>query len=567
MADAIINPNLFSQEEDLLYDTGSERAFLAMLVKKPDLIVEAERLIPPEFLHRRANAYTYQCMLYIYSQATGNGWAVAFDDVSMLRVAEYLGRQDRFLEETRNLQHIREIMAMSRGMDDSQWPAIVSAIQEAHHRVKVYRAGRIAQQKALDKTGNPSIYDVAGSMEIEFNGISIYDGPQNNESRITKLSDEGPAFLAKCYLAANNADKSLFNVGCDLFPFLMDLMNGGWRRGGLYITAARPKVGKSTWLQEIARYASIYMGIPVLYIDTEMNREQIYSRTLSSQSDTPEFDILKGRFEGVEQSRVRVDEAVSKLSDAPLYYVNVKGRPVQYAVSVMRQFRRQIVGNRTIKDKSGNEFSATGVGIIIYDWIQLPDAGALKNAAEFQLLGFVASTLKAAAKEVDLPVLAGAQNNRGAIGMTHKDFVLQGEAFVASSDRLAQYCDMLAILRNVDFEEEEKIANQFPLRQIGKYEDARNRLLFNQVLHVMIQRGGPDCRDGIPLYIDRGRQRYEETVWRWSENAGDGKPGYVDAGTRDFLHEGRARKKLLRRETSSGKPIGQVPILTANPGA
>jgi hypothetical protein len=143
--------------------------------------------------------------------------------------------------------------------------------------------------------------------------------------------------------------------------------------------------------------------------------------------------------------------------------------------------------------------------------MKLPDPGGLKNAGEYQLLGFLASTLKDAGMKNDLPIIGGAQNNRSAIGVDEDKWEEMAESFVAGSDRLAQFCTSLLILRNVTAKEQDLILNKWGPRA-GEKPETPNALHYNQVLHYVLQRGGPDWRKGIPLYIHRGTAKYSEVA-------------------------------------------------------
>lgn len=284
----------------------------------------------------------------------------------------------------------------------------------------------------------------------------------------------------------------------------------------MYVVAARPKVGKTTLMQEIARYTACRAAIPTLYLDNEMSREELYSRALSAETSLQEFQLLRGDFfaPGSEAIQKQVRDGITRLQTAPLYSYNVAGKPIEFITSVIRQFRNHIVGEIAIPDEKGQPHTVGNPGLVIFDWIKLP-GGDQTGAKEYQLLGDLCSALKQAAARADLPIVAGAQNNRGATGKTGVDFVNEAENFVAGTDRIAQFCTMLCSLRNVSEQEEQEILAKWPdARPIDpKNDDIRQRLLFNQVLHIMLQRQGPDLRRGIPLHLNRGRAQYQECVY------------------------------------------------------
>lgn len=541
-----IADELFYQEEQGLYDTASERIFLAMLVRRPELILEAERLVPADAIYRRGHAAIYRCMLHVQWLAVQHGWPLRFDDMAILRVADWAGMREVLLAETQNLQHVRDIMAIAERVDVEQFSSVVYALTDASHRVKLYRQARVLQLGVMNRDEHPDARQVALQTESAMLAVA-FDGVIDDDSRMTKLGEEREQFEAKAEMAADVRVPGLFNIPCPLFPRWMALMNGGFRRKGLTIVAARPKVGKSTLMQEIARSVAAISRVPVLYLDTEMSREEIYSRALSAESQLPEFELLRGQHLHHTDKSERVSSAMDRLVDAPLYYCNVNGKPVEYAVSVMQQFRTHVVGNRTVEDRNGRPVTLAGQGLVVYDWIKLPGMEGLRDAAEHQLLGDLCMQLKDAGRRMDLPVIAAAQSNRGAVGMSAKDFVTEGEKYVAGSDRLLQFCTCLCLLRNLDLDEGEKLLETYGERQTD-LKDPRARMPFNQVLHMMAQRQGPDCRTGIPLYIGRGTATYQEMSWD-----AEGNP----TGYEEYLAQSTSRKKIDRSLADAHLPSVQ----------
>lgn len=505
-----IPDTLFRQEEHLLNDVGAERAMLACVMKAPSLIIEATRNVPPEAISFSINRYIYEIMRFIYLEANRYGWPIHFDAMSMLAVAKYLGPQMEaaFLAKTEGMEQIRSVEMLTPMVEASQYGQYAHVVLDRFNRRRLYVMSREVQKQVLDFQQFPSAQAIAIAQESRYADIAFDTGAGKGKGGISHLGDEGPEFMAKCRLAYHYKHRNLFNVPCSLFPYLMQLMNGGFRRKGLIMVCARPKVGKSSLLLSTGINTAVDLNTPTLYLDTEMSGEEQLSRALSHIAKVNEFHILQGKFcaDGLERSAV--NDALQRLTNSRFHYVNIAGRPIEYVQSVMRQFRNQFVGSEQYQDpETGKVYTFSNPGLVIYDWLKLPDAGSLNAASEHQLLGFQASAIKDAAAELDLPVIAGAQNNRSAIGVTGEEWENNAEAYIAGSDRIAQFCSALCILRNVTPEEGSHIAQRFGVRQ-GKA--GANSLMYNQVLHLILQRQGPDFRRGIPLYLDRGYARYEE---------------------------------------------------------
>jgi replicative DNA helicase len=504
---SIIPDSLLMQEEFTLYDFGTERAFLALIMKHPELIVEAERVIRPEWLFAEFHRYTYKIMLWMYRVSTQRNWPLNLDPMSMLSAAQYSGVEQQFRDRTEGLNAIKQVEALSQAVRMDMFPQFVGILTDRAARVDLYRRARDMQRQVVDIQSNPVAQNIALSCESQFAEIA-FRGVHGGDGRMINIAEEQDNYLLKTRLNWTYPNDSLFNVACPLFPFWSRLMNGGYRKRGLTILAARPKVGKSTLLLSIAIAMALQFGIPVLYLDTEMSAEEQISRGLSHVAGVNEFDLIKGKMwaDGMGEMAQAVDRARDQFNKAKFIYAQIGNRPVTHVQSLMRQFRNKYVGTKEYM-LDGKTYTFSNPAMVIYDWLKLPDAGSLREAAEYQMLGFQAQAIKETAGELDLPVIAGAQNNRAAINVDVQDWQEMAESFVAGSDRLAQFCTMLCILRNLTGPEAERQVAHGWTRE-GR--TGMQGLRFNQMLHVILQRGGPNFPMGIPLYIDRGFARYEE---------------------------------------------------------
>ncbi|MCL2641091.1 MAG: hypothetical protein FWD53_09630 [Phycisphaerales bacterium] len=87
----LIDENLLKQEEAQLYDAGAERGFLACLMAKPSLIIDAQLQIHPNMLFHDLHRYCYQVMLFVADSCARSNWEVSFDDTTVLLVSQQMG--------------------------------------------------------------------------------------------------------------------------------------------------------------------------------------------------------------------------------------------------------------------------------------------------------------------------------------------------------------------------------------------------------------------------------------------------------------------------------------------
>jgi len=506
-------------EESRIYDVSSERSFLACLVANPDLTIVAKRMVEPDYMHYSLHKYLYEIMLFMHDKADDGGYALAFDRYSMHGLAQRLGPkyEQRFLRQTDGMEKLGEIESLAESINLDRFDAYVDAVRDRAALVRLYRAGRSMQLEAMNPSPRSNGAAIAIRHEDHIGRIVTKFTDDKSAGGLMKLSDAGSRVVSKSQLQADNPEKSLFKINVPLFPTWMKISGGGLHRKGLTLLCARPKTGKSTILMNILDHCTISLGMPGLFIDTEMTDEEVAARELARCSGWQMQDILAGKMFRDNASDAAIQEAIRTMEGAEIYYANVAGKPVTHVVSIMRQFRNQYVGTEWITRQARDgvpeeQVEVSRPAITIYDWLKLPSADASAGMAEHQLLGFQATEIKRAATKLDLAVVAGGQNNRESVMVTGTEWEEQAERFVAGSDRLAWFCDQLAILRNVTRKESDFLQANCELRTDlhGNPREGFNALPFNQFLHILINRHGTDYRSGIPLYHDRGVFQYEE---------------------------------------------------------
>ena len=174
------------------------------------------------------------------------------------------------------------------------------------------------------------------------------------------------------------------------YPNLDELLGGGLQRSDLIILAARPSLGKSTLAINAACHAA-QQGLSVGVFSLEMSGEQVAVRLIASEADLDGHRLRLNLLR--EEEDQRVIDAIGMLSDLPLY---IDETPLQ-TVMDLRGKARRLQQER-------------GLDLLVVDYLQLVDTGRSDNRAI--ALGEVSRSLKAVARELDIPVLACSQLSR-----------------------------------------------------------------------------------------------------------------------------------------------------------
>ena len=176
------------------------------------------------------------------------------------------------------------------------------------------------------------------------------------------------------------------------YPDLNEILMGGLHATDLIIVAARPAMGKTSLAMNIAGYVAVTEKIPVVVFSLEMGRDQLALRMLASEAQINQTKVRTAMLKREEWS-VLVD-AMNLISEAPLYIDDTAG------ISPME-----------IRSKLRRLASREDIGLVVIDYLQLMTANGRNDSRE-QEISDISRTMKAIAKEFNVPVIALSQLNR-----------------------------------------------------------------------------------------------------------------------------------------------------------
>ena len=166
------------------------------------------------------------------------------------------------------------------------------------------------------------------------------------------------------------------------------LIGGGLQRSDMVVLAARPSLGKSSLVFNIAKHAAIN-GSSVGIFSLEMSNEQIVLRLLSSESNVDTHRLRVGLINETEERRIL--DAIGELSDLPIY---IDDTPIQ---NIME-----------IRSKAKRLQAEQGLDLIIVDYLQLLSgtSNGWRSENRVQEMGEISRSLKGIARDLDVPVLS-----------------------------------------------------------------------------------------------------------------------------------------------------------------
>ncbi len=292
---------------------------------------------------------------------------------------------------------------------------------------------------------------------------NAFDQIESAEKKLFELSNQGDtrggfvdfseALNNSLHLIAEAYEKDGKISGLPTSLDALDYMIGGLNKSDLIIIAGRPAMGKTALATNIAYNVAEYMANNknldpktrgVAFFSLEMSADQLASRILSTVTQTNGKKMRNGELDKAEFMRIAA--AVQELEQIPLYIDDTPGLNINMIRTRARRLRRN-----------------KGLGAIVIDYIQLiVGSGSKKNEGNrVQELSEISRGLKILAKELNVPVIALSQLNRGVEQRDDKRPVMSD---LRESGSIEQDADIVMFV----FRENYYIQNEEPKQKAGE---------------------------------------------------------------------------------------------------
>lgn len=257
----------------------------------------------------------------------------------------------------------------------------------------------------------------------------------------------------------------------------LDEILAGLQRSDLFILGARPSMGKTALMLNLAHNVAVQAKEPVLIYSLEMSKEQLVDRLLSMESGVDAWALRTGNL--TDSDFEKIGQAMGTLAQAPIYIDDTPG----ITVSDMRT-------------KARREAHMHPLGLVIIDYLQLMSGGS-KYGNDFnrvQEISEISRGLKGVARELNVPLIAASQLSRSVESRPDK---IPGLADLRESGTIEQDADVVAFIYREDY-----------------YNPETDRRNITDIL-IKKHRNGPT--GGVELYFDRERQRFRSVDTRHAD--------------------------------------------------
>ncbi len=386
-------------------DVAAEQSVLGAMMMSKDAIGDVAEVLKGHDFYRPANEIIFDSILGLY----GRG-----EPADAITVADELAKRGELGRAGGHI-YLHDLLAtVSIASNASYYAEIVR--EKAILRRLVEAAMKISQ------LGYAGQGDVAGIVDAAQQAVyEVAEGKTGEDYE--PLSALMEATLDEIEALSSHGVMAGVPTG-----FLdLDELTNGLHPGQMVIIAARPGMGKSTLGLDFARAASIQHGLCSAFFSLEMTKTEIVMRLISAEAQVPLGDIRKGRMS--DENWRRIAKKTADVSAAPLF---IDDSPNQTMMEIRAKARR-------LKQRHD-------LKLVIVDYMQLMSSGKRVESRQLEVSEF-SRQMKLLAKELDVPVIALSQLNRGPEQRTDKKPMLSD---LRESGSLEQDADVVILLHRDD---------------------------------------------------------------------------------------------------------------------
>ena len=392
-------------------DIAAEQSVLGAMLLSKDAIADVVETIRADDFYRPAHTTIYDVILDLY------GRGEPADAVTVASELTKLGESSR----VGGPSYLHTLVSMVPTAANANYYARIVREQAILRRL-VTAGTRIVH---MGYSGQGEVDDVVDRAQAE-----VYEVTERRTSEdYAPLSDIMQGTLNEIE-AISNRDGEMVGVPTGFSE--LDALTNGLHAGQLIILAARPALGKSTLGLDICRNASIKHGITSVIFSLEMARNEIVMRLLSAEAQVSLQHMRSGQM--TESDWAKLANKMGVVSEAPLF---IDDSPNMTLMEIRAKCRR-------LKQRHN-------LKLVVVDYLQLMTSGKRVESRQQEVSDFSRS-LKLLAKELEVPVIAISQLNRGPEQRQDKRPMLSD---LRESGSLEQDADMVVLLHREDFYERE----------------------------------------------------------------------------------------------------------------
>ncbi|HJB84920.1 MAG TPA: replicative DNA helicase [Candidatus Alistipes merdigallinarum] len=349
-----------------------EEAVLGALMLEKDAVIEVQGVITPEAFYKEAHQIIYKAILDL---------SMELKPIDLYTVTEKL-KQNRKLSAVGGAAYLAQLTQKVGSAAHVEYHSKI--IAQKFVQRELIRAATEIQKKAYDESMD--VTDLIDLAEGEIFKVS--------EGHVKRDVQKSKDILTKTLQAIEEASKreGSFSGVPSGFTHL-DRLTLGWQPSDLIIIAARPSMGKTAFVLSLARNVAVDYEKGVAFFSLEMSAEQLMMRLIVGESGLDSRDVRNGQL--TPEQWKHLEASIKPLAGAPLFIDDTPALSIYEFRSKARRLKTQY-----------------DIQLIVIDYLQLMTASVDTRGNREQEVAMISRSLKAIAKELNIPIIALSQLNR-----------------------------------------------------------------------------------------------------------------------------------------------------------
>ncbi len=388
----------------------AERAVLGALLIDPDAIIKIANFVQPEDFYRQSHGWIYEAIRSLNDRR---------EPIDFVTLVDELERRDQ-LTNIGGPAYITDLISTTpTAIYVDHYARIVE--RAALLRRLISAAGQVAEL-AYDES--QEVDEVINRAESIIFGVS--------QSRIHRdlmpVKAIMPEVVDRISFLTRNRDRMM---GVPTGFTQLDKILGGLQDSDLIILAGRPGMGKTSFGLTIAQQAAKYHDQRVAVFSLEMSKEQLVQRLLSMETSIDSHRLRQGDVRDENEWNALL-EAANRLSSSPIHIDDTPAATVN-----------------EIRTKARRLYTESGIDLIMIDYMQLMSGQTgIRSENRQQEISYISRSLKALARELNVPVMALSQLSRAVESRADKIPMLSD---LRESGSIEQDADVVLFIYREDY--------------------------------------------------------------------------------------------------------------------
>jgi replicative DNA helicase len=387
-----------------------EEAVLGAIMLEKDAYSQISEILKPECFYKETHQKIFEAVMTL---------AMHQEPIDMHTVTEQL-RKNGTIDEVGGAYYITLLTAKVSSAAHLEYHARI-IVQKFLARELIRISSEIQTRAFDDKSDVDDLMQDAEGMLFEVS-------QRNLKKDVTQINPVIEEAIHRMQQAAEKQGASGVPSGFHS----LDKITSGWQKSDLIIIAARPAMGKTAFVISMAKNMGVDHTTPVGIFSLEMSNVQLVNRLIMNVCELDGEKIKNGQLDREEWNKL--DKDIKELIDAPIY---VDDTP-SLSIFELRSKARRLVKEHNVQ-------------CLIIDYLQLMNASGMSYGSREQEVSMISRSLKGLAKELDIPIIALSQLNRGVEGRSGLEGKRPQLSDLRESGAIEQDADMVCFIHRPEY--------------------------------------------------------------------------------------------------------------------